>query len=85
MRICFKKSDCFTDITIRTSKCSQYRLMLVLNKKKMGFYDSNLDNPEYLIEVYLYLIDIECGSERISVNAIFPYTCVLWVLKGTVS
>ena len=29
-----KKSDCFTDITIRTSKCSKYRLMLVLNKNK---------------------------------------------------
>ena len=29
-----KKTDCFTDITIRTSKCSQYRLMLVLNTKK---------------------------------------------------
>ena len=30
----------------------------------MGFYDSNLDNPEYQIEVYLYLCYIECGSER---------------------
>ena len=32
-------SDCFTDITIRTSKCSQsYRLISVLDtKKKNGF------------------------------------------------
>ena len=31
----------------------------------MGFFDSNLDNPEYLIEVYLYFCYIECGSERV--------------------
>ena len=51
----------------------------------MGFYDSNLDNPEYPIEVYLYLCYIECGSERGIREWIFPYTCVLWVLKGTVA
>ena len=31
----------------------------------MGFYDSNLDNPEYIIEVYLYLYYIECGLEGV--------------------
>ena len=29
----------------------------------MGFYDSKLDKPVYLIEVYLYLCYNECGSE----------------------
>ena len=52
----------------------------------MGFYDSNLDNLEHLIEVYLYLYYIECGSERVyPYMYFFPYTCVLWVLKGIVS